>query len=237
MFFQPSGAAYIHSMPAPLVLVTGFGPFPGRKVNPSGEVARLLEARPPPGVRVRACELPVSFRGAPAAGRAALESLRPARPRALLGLGVQREPYFRLERRARGRYDSARKDNDGQSAAELALAVGEDRENGIDLAALARVLRAAGAADVRLSEDAGGYVCELTYHALLGEARALGVPVVFLHVPPARVLPAAEQAPLVGALVAALVTRARSAAGPRRPSARRPRTRGTRARNRGGPGP
>ena len=190
-------------MSAPLVLVTGFGPFPGSEVNPSREVARALEREPPPGVRVAARELPVTFRGAPAAIRAALAELGPERPAALLGLGVQPEPCFRLERRARGAYSGARADNDGATPDGLALELGPDRVCALDLERLAQVLREAGAGEVRVSDDAGGYVCEVTLHTLLGEAR--GAPAVFLHVPPAAVLDAAAQTPIVRALVAALV--------------------------------
>jgi pyroglutamyl-peptidase len=186
----------------PLVLVTGFGPFPGRAVNPSRDVAFALEREPPPGVRVVARELPVTFRGAPAAIREALAELAPRRPAVLLGLGVQPEPWFRLERRARGTYRGVRVDNDGATADGLALELGPDRACGLDLERLAAALRAAGAGDVRLSDDAGGYVCEVTFHTLLGLAQ--GAPTVFLHVPPAEVLDAVEQTPIVRTLVAEL---------------------------------
>jgi pyroglutamyl-peptidase len=187
-----------------LVLVTGFGPFPGRAVNPSREIARLLESEPPAGVRVRAAELPVSFLGAPRAVRELLSELEPIAPSLLLGLGVHEGPWFRLERRARGRYDGIRLDNDGHTAAELRPCVGDDLECGLELAPLAEALRAAGARDVRLSEDAGGYVCEITYHALLSGAAECGARALFLHVPPADVLSAPAQASLVRAMLAEL---------------------------------
>jgi pyrrolidone-carboxylate peptidase len=186
----------------PLVLVTGFGPFLGRAVNPSRDVAFALERDPPHGVRVAARELPVTVRGAPQAIREALAELAPERPAALLGLGVQPEPWFRLERRARGSYRGERVDNDGLTPDRLALELGPERESALDLGRLAEVLRAAGAPDVRVSDDAGGYVCEVCFHTLLSEAR--GAPAAFLHVPPAEVLDAAAQAPIVRELVAAL---------------------------------
>jgi pyroglutamyl-peptidase len=193
---------------APLVLVTGFGPFRGRTRNPSREVARALEREPPQGVRVVARELPVTYRGAPRAIRRALADLAPERPAALLGLGVQRHPWFRLERRARGVYRGQRLDNVGDSPSALGLDLGPERECALELEPLADVLRAAGAPDVRISDDAGGFVCEVCFHTLLGEAR--GAPAVFLHVPPVRALDAQAQAPLVRALVAALADYASS---------------------------
>ena len=197
-------------MSAPLVLVTGFGPFPGVPVNPSREVARLLEAAPPEGVRVRARELPVSFQGTPKALRDAVAGGEA--PSALLSMGVQREAGFLLERRARGRYDTERVDNDGVSAAGLELVLGQDRASDLDLESLAKCLREAGAADVRLSDDAGGYVCEITNHTLLGEGQRLGVPALFLHIPPSEVLSPEAQKPLIGALVQALARTRRGSA-------------------------
>jgi len=126
-----------------------------------------------------------------------------------MALGNHRDPWFQLERRARGRhggYAPLRVDNDGQSASALAFDLGDDLESALDLDALAEVLRAAGAIDVRVSEDAGGYVCELTHHVVLTEGRRLGVPALFLHCPPVEVLSAAGLTPLVGALARALVT-------------------------------
>lgn len=44
------------------LLLTGFEPFGGETVNPSGEIVRALEADPPPGVELTALVLPVRFR-------------------------------------------------------------------------------------------------------------------------------------------------------------------------------
>jgi pyroglutamyl-peptidase len=189
-------------MSEPLVLVTGFGAFPGTERNPSREIARALEDDPPPGVRLRSAELPVTFAGAPPAIDLALEGLAGV-PDLLLGLGVQPDPWFRLERRARGRLTGERPDNDGSTAGGLDVDAGPDLETALDLERLARAMRAAGAPDVRLSDDAGGYVCERTYHHLLSCGRALERPALFLHLPPAATLEPADQLPFVRALLAA----------------------------------
>ena len=191
-------------MREPLVLVTGFGPFPGTRHNPSREIARLLAEAPPAGVRVSARELPVTFRGAPEAVRAAVAELAPERPRALLGLGVQPEPWFRLGRCARGRYDTERVDNDGLCAAKMVLTVGEERRTELDLESLADALRVAGAPDVRVSDDAGGYVCEAVCRVALEKGAELGVPALFLHVPPIDVMAPEEQLPKVAGVLAAM---------------------------------
>lgn len=185
------------------MLITGFGSFEHVGWNASREVAQALEREPPRGVHVRAAELPVAFAEvAPALARE-LGALAPERPDLLLGLGVQKKPSFRLERRARGRLSGRRPDNRGATASALQRGRGVDRTTPFDLERLARVLSLAGAARVEVSEEAGGYVCERAYYELLDAAHRFGRPALFLHVPPAGEIPPAEQVPIVRALVAA----------------------------------
>ena len=202
-------------------MITGFGPFPGVTDNPSLGVAWALATEPPAGVRVVARELPVTFAGAPlgvAAGLAELEGAASEQVVALLGLGVQPEPSFRLERRARGRLSGGRADNAGHTASAVGVDAGDDLETSFDLEHLAGILRRAGAPAVTLSEDAGGYVCERTYHALLACGGERGLPALFLHVPPVETLSPTQQAPIVRALVAELA-RQSSSSSRGRPSA------------------
>jgi pyroglutamyl-peptidase len=219
------------------VLVTGFGPFEKRRFNPSRVVAAALERHPPRGVRVAARELPVSFHGAPREVARFVAKHARRGPALILGLGVQRSAYFRFERRARGRYTTERTDNDGVAGAQVGASLGPTLRTKLDLEALAEALREAGADDVRISSDAGGYVCERTYYALLAAGREHGIPAVFLHVPPAADIPSRTQARFVRALLAALLASPakaaaarpdRSAKTARRPGSRR-RTRARRA--------
>ncbi len=186
-------------MDAPLVLVTGFGAFPGVERNPSREIAVALAAEPPDGVRVHVGELPVAFRDVSDAFDALLERA-PAPPDVLLALGVHRGPGFRLERRARGLIECARPDATGHAPGTLAL--GRERASVLDLHALADVLRAAGADPVRVSHDAGQYVCERTYWHVLGRAAERSCRALFLHVPPIAELAVERQVPIVRVLVA-----------------------------------
>jgi len=195
-------------VPLPLVLVTGFGPFEDRRHNPSRVVAAALERVPPAGLRVRARELPVSFLAAPREVERFVARHARSRPVLVLGLGVQRKGYFRFERRARGRYTTRRVDNDGTVGARLGARVGRTLRTTLDLRLLARLLRAAGAADVRISSNAGGYVCERTYHALLTSASKRGLAALFLHVPPSEDVPSRTQVRLVRAWLAAFAAHA-----------------------------
>ena len=59
------------------VLVTGFEPFDGGTDNPAMRLARALADDPPPGVRLHAEILPVSYAAAGSALHAALLRHRP----------------------------------------------------------------------------------------------------------------------------------------------------------------
>src|SRR5262245_44137908 len=158
--------------PEPLVLVSGFGPFEEVGVNPSGEIATALEARPPRGSRVRAVVLPVSFARAPEAWDGRLSELigQGERPDLCLSLGVAKEPGFRLERFGGPELKLVpRPDVDGRTAAEFTRS-GPRLESGLDLGRLLEALRGRGIADARLSQTAGGYVCERIYHHVLARA-------------------------------------------------------------------
>lgn len=173
-------------MSAPFLLVTGFGSFEQVTDNPSGALARRLDARPD----VVGVELPVSFARAPAALDAALEGL-PGRPAGILCLGVHPGESFRFERLARPDLDADRADVDGGVGAALGW-TGPVLQTGLDLERLVAPL-AAGGAPWEVSEDAGRYVCECVYRHALTRAQELGLPGLFLHVPPPDKLAVDEQ--------------------------------------------
>lgn len=185
------------------VLLTGFGPFPGVSENPSGRIARVLAADP----GIHAVVLPVGFRSAPLAFDAALAELGGVGPAALVGLGVHPGPGFRLERRAGHPLRSTRPDVEGVCAREVPLAGPCERSSGLDLGALAAALSGSGA-DVRVSGDAGGYVCERLYLHALEAGERLAVPCVFLHVPPLTEVALDAQVALVRALLREIRSRA-----------------------------
>jgi pyroglutamyl-peptidase len=168
----------------PTLLLTGFEPFDGGRVNPSGEVARRLDGARIGALTVTARVLPVSFARLPALIGALIEA---ARPDALIGMGLAAgDPAIRLERFAINRAHSERADNDGLAPADQPL----DQAGPAGRAAswptapaLAR-LRAAGI-PARLSFHAGTHCCNLwLYHALGALERAgRGIPCGFIHLP------------------------------------------------------
>ncbi|MAF64363.1 MAG: hypothetical protein CMJ84_01715 [Planctomycetes bacterium] len=199
-------------MPLARILVTGFGPFLSVEENPSGSLAGALKNDPPEGVEVTARVLPVSFEAAPAHLAAALDAMDGA-PDALLAMGVHAGEGFRLERRARAVFDSHKPDSEGRWGAEIAALPEGTLESSLDFEDLRSTLLAAGARQASISENAGGYVCERTYHALLSHGHRLGVASLFLHVPPVVALSTAEQLPIVRSLVARVAAPRPEAAG------------------------
>jgi pyroglutamyl-peptidase len=180
--------------PDPLLLVSGFGPFEAFELNPSGELARALAAEPPPGLRVRARVLPVSFERAPRVWDELLAELAVGeRPALCLGLGVARKAGFRLERFGGPALKLVdRPDVDGRTAHAFSRE-GPALASSLDLVRLRSALVRRGVQDARVSRTAGGYVCERIYHHLLVRAGELGAPGLFVHVPPVRFAPFERQ--------------------------------------------
>jgi len=169
------------------VLITGFGPFPGAPVNPSGGLALALAKKRRPefaGVRRVAHVFETSY--------AAVERDLPAllarhRPDIVLMFGLApRTPFVRIETRARNAASMLLPDVDGQTCAESAIMPGAPASRRAP-APFARLLAAVGAtrAPVRLSRDAGDYLCNYTYWRAL-EASRSGTLTQFVHIPLSR---------------------------------------------------
>jgi pyrrolidone-carboxylate peptidase len=178
------------------VLVSGFGAFERVIENPSWAIARALQRRPPPGLKVEAVELPVSFARAPAVWDRFRRSLR-RRPAFFLALGVSKEAPFRLERFGQPRLKHVRRpDVDGGLPRQFSRR-GPGLECVLDLARLAHDLPCEPGVRVRVSRTAGGYVCERMSHHVLARGRKEHVPALFLHVPPLRCVPLETQIRIV----------------------------------------
>lgn len=165
------------------ILLTGFGPFLDVEVNPSGELARWADGRRFGERSVIGRILRVAFAGLPDELERAVTDC-PAPPCALVALGVQREAWWRFERRARRPLSSVKFDVDGALASGFdAHTPATERRTGFDLERLAGAVVRLGL-PARPSDDAGGYVCEWCYDHLLAHGERLGVPALFVHIPP-----------------------------------------------------
>jgi pyroglutamyl-peptidase len=164
-------------------LLAGFGPFGNTINNPSARIVEHFARSGAPGHELTARVLPVSFSRASDEIRALLST---ARFDAAVLLGVAgKEACLRLERFARRRA-AGRADVDGTMPGETELAPGapDTCSASVPLEALWSKLTDAGL-PTRLSDDAGDYVCNHTYHSALvtlTENRLL-TRCLFVHVP------------------------------------------------------
>jgi pyroglutamyl-peptidase len=169
------------------VLITGFGPFPGVRFNPTARLAAALAAVRRPGlenVELIAHVLQTSYA---AVERALPTLLAEVRPDVILLFGLAtRTPHLRIETRALNRRSALFADArgcrpaDGAITPRAPIAVRGNAPH----QQLAMAARRAGV-PVRLSYDAGAYLCNYVYWRAL-ELTA-GKPLVqFVHVPPVR---------------------------------------------------
>jgi pyroglutamyl-peptidase len=169
------------------ILLTGFGPFPGAPLNPTGPLVTELARRRTPGLRhIRrvAHVFPTSY--------AAVDRELPAllaleRPDALVMFGLApRRRQIRIEMRARNAFTCVVPDASGHLPAASMIAPGARAALSLRAPAqrLVAAVRAAGMS-AALSGDAGSYLCNyLCWH--VGEAAERdGIPrlVAFVHVP------------------------------------------------------
>ena len=160
-------------MQLPTVLVTGFEPFDGADVNPSGELARRLGELGHPDCHLIAEVLPVSFTLAPQQLAAALDAHRPD---ILLMLGLAENRHaITPERVAINLADARIPDNDGDQPTDAPLEPHGPpaRFATLPVKHIAHAIDAAGIpAEVSLS--AGSYVCNAVMYAALGIAELRG---------------------------------------------------------------
>jgi pyroglutamyl-peptidase len=210
-----------------VLLVTGFGRFPGAPFNPTekivaalgGAFARRLARL---GVRLERRVLPVTWEGTPAALRRLEAELRPD---AVLHLGLAaRRPRVTAEIRAHNRNRPLSPDAGGARAPRGTIDP-DAPPTAPSTVPLARLISAmARAAPSAASNDAGAYLCNLALWTSLRQGPA-GRPVAFVHMPRprgARARPGASSRPTLAALTRtaeiAVLELARTARAPRRPT-------------------
>jgi pyroglutamyl-peptidase len=171
----------------PVVLLTGFGAFPGAPSNPSADIIRLLGGAPTArlarlGIRLERHVLPVVFASVPERLATLMEDLRPS---AVLHVGLAgRRRSLCVEARACNFVSQLHPDARRQVAVSRSIAPGGSpaRRARVPSVRMVQALRAAGARS-RISIDAGTYVCNQTLYMTLGADIALAG---FIHVPRPR---------------------------------------------------
>jgi pyroglutamyl-peptidase len=147
------------------VLVTGFEPFGGAEVNPSQLLVEALVAEPPARIELAAAVLPVSYaRAADALGRA----IAAAEPELVVCFGqADGRPAISLERIALNLDDAESADNDGLVAAgAIDLDGPVAYRSTLPVDEIVAALRAGGIPGAA-SHDAGGFLCNHVFYALM----------------------------------------------------------------------
>ncbi|MGH7317929.1 MAG: pyroglutamyl-peptidase I [Candidatus Rokuibacteriota bacterium] len=166
------------------ILLTGFQPFDGDTVNPSGEVAKQLDGRVIGAGGVRSVILPVQHEAARAVVAPLLEA--PGLVAVLhLGLAGGRA-RISLERVAVNVMDYSRPDAHGQVLCGLACVEGGPAAyfSTLPLREMLAALTAEGI-PATISNTAGTYLCnDISYTTLHALARlGLSIPTGFIHLP------------------------------------------------------
>ncbi len=166
------------------ILLTGFEPFDGDSVNPSGEVAKQLDGKVIGDCVVRSVVLPVQHEAARAVVAPLLEAPGVV---AVVHLGLAGErARISLERVAVNVMDYSRPDAHGQVLRDVACVEGGTAAyfSTLPLREMLAALTAEGI-PAAISNTAGTYLCNdisyTTLHALA--ARGFSIPVGFIHLP------------------------------------------------------
>lgn len=165
------------------VLVTGFMPYAGRGVNPSGEIAKAMDGRTIAGTPVVGRLLPVSLDEIGGLSAALLEELRPS---VVICLGLwPGEPVIRIERVALNVADFEIPDNRGRMASDE-IVTGNDvgKFTTLPVRRIETALLDAGI-PARISNTAGTFLCNACLYSFLSAAEAARESVAcgFIHVP------------------------------------------------------
>ena len=155
------------------ILVTGFEPFGGERLNPSREVARQLDGRRVAGHGVVGRCLPCAFGQALPALNALLDEVRPAVVIAL-GLAGARSAVS-VERVAINLIDARIPDNAGAQPIDEPVIPGAPAAYfaSLPVKALQAALREAGL-PAEVSHSAGTFVCNQVFFALMHRLRGQG---------------------------------------------------------------
>jgi pyroglutamyl-peptidase len=168
----------------PNVLLTGFEPFDGEAVNPSGEIVRALDGEIVCGHRIVTAILPVAFASTLPTLEALLDAHRPALVIATGQAGGRSE--LAIERIAANLVDARIPDADGEQPIDARVI--DDAPNAyfstLPVKAMLERLRRLGIPAL-LSQTAGTYVCNQAFFVLahLVATRYQETRAGFVHVP------------------------------------------------------
>ena len=165
------------------LLITGFAPFGGDKVNPSWQAVSALPETVGQWELVKK-ELPVTFRGAP---KALFEAMDDCEPDAVLMIGVAASRgMVTPERQGFNEIVARIPDNEGNRPQNEQVVPGgpEVLYSTLPVEDMTEAISALGI-PARLSDSAGRYVCNTLLYAALYRVEQADdpIPAAFIHVP------------------------------------------------------
>jgi pyroglutamyl-peptidase len=166
------------------VLLTGFEPFGGHELNPSGEIVKRLDGSTIAGTKIVGRVLPVVMDGLAARIAVLIAEIR---PRAVIGLGLAAgETVIRLERQATNRAEFRIPDNAGVrlNGQPIDPQGPPTRPTRLPIERIHAALVAKGI-PARLSDSAGLYLCNVAMYEILAKG-ADDIPSGFVHLPHLR---------------------------------------------------
>lgn len=165
------------------VLITGFEPFGGERLNPSWEVVKQLNDMELVGTRIVARQLPCVFGAALDALNAAIDEVQPVMVLAIGQAGGRTD--ITIERVAINVDDARIPDNQGQQPVDEPIVAGGPAAyfSTLPIKAMVSSMREAGI-PAAVSQTAGTYVCNHVMYGLLhrlsGQHEVKGG---FIHIP------------------------------------------------------
>lgn len=167
----------------PVILITGFGPFPGVPINASSQLVRVLGTRCElafPQFTVITEIMPTEWERAPARVATLHEQFR---PRLALHFGVAKGARgFRIEAQAANRCQNAKDATGSRPPCRTLASDVPVRPVTIDIARISSHLNKLGH-QVSISYDAGGYICNAVLFHSLAAAEGRTCSVGFVHIP------------------------------------------------------
>jgi pyroglutamyl-peptidase len=166
------------------LLLTGFEPFGGQKINSSERAAHALSGVDLPGITWHVVILPVDRERGPAALQRALDE---ALPDAVVCLGeAARRAAISIERVAINLLDFRIPDNSGRQCMDEPIALDGPAAyfSTLPVRAMLDAARAAGA-PAELSLSAGAFLCNQIFYTLMHtlSQRGARIPAGFVHIP------------------------------------------------------
>lgn len=165
-----------------MILLTGFEPFGGERINPSWELARALDDQQIGAARVVARCLPCVFGAALTSLEQALQEIQPVLVLALGQAGGRAE--LSLERVAINVIDARIADNAGHQPIDEPVVAGAAAAyfSTLPIKAMVAGLRAAGL-PAGISQTAGTFVCNQVFYGLQHQLSGGSVRSGFMHIP------------------------------------------------------